>query len=211
MALECCHFTVDVWWRWNVVTSLWMCGGAGMLSRHCGCVLTLECCHFTVNVWWRWNVVTTVDVRWRWNVVTSLWMCGGAGMLSLHCGCVVALQHVSPVPLSLNTFTVRIWIAIRKCLHEFEYNPEVCGATNGSFKLNLHGIWDFFLYNGVNLFFCVSTIFLPINFLISHIILNHLSSVKKLHCNSTKKHQLNKTALISKQASFSSRGRMGYS
>jgi hypothetical protein len=41
VALESCHFTVDVWWRWNVVTSLLMCGGAGMLTLHCGCVVAL--------------------------------------------------------------------------------------------------------------------------------------------------------------------------
>jgi hypothetical protein len=56
-----------------------MCGGAGILSLHCGCVVALECCHFTVDVWWHWNVVI------------SLSMFGGAGM-SLHCGCVVTLE-----------------------------------------------------------------------------------------------------------------------
>ena len=57
-----------------------MCGGAGMLSLHCGCVVALECCHFTVDVWWRWNVIT------------PQLKCGGAGMLSLYGGCVVALE-----------------------------------------------------------------------------------------------------------------------
>ena len=50
----------------KVHKSLWMCGGAGILSLHCGYVVTLEYCHFTVGVWWRWNIVT------------SLWTCGGA-------------------------------------------------------------------------------------------------------------------------------------
>jgi len=76
---EYCHFTVDVWWRRNVVTLLLMCGGAGMLSLYCWCVVALECFHFTVDVWWRWNAAT------------SLWTCGGAWILSLHCGRVVAL------------------------------------------------------------------------------------------------------------------------
>jgi hypothetical protein len=56
MALEWCHFTAHVWWRWNVITSQWKYGGAGMLSLHSGSVVTLECCHFTVDVWWRSNV-----------------------------------------------------------------------------------------------------------------------------------------------------------
>jgi hypothetical protein len=34
VALEYCHFTVDVWWRSKVVTSLLMCGGVGMLSLY---------------------------------------------------------------------------------------------------------------------------------------------------------------------------------
>jgi len=33
MTLECCHFTVQVCWGWNV-TSQWICGDAGMLSLH---------------------------------------------------------------------------------------------------------------------------------------------------------------------------------
>jgi len=78
MALESCHFTTDVWWRWNFATSLWKCGGVWILSLHCGRVVAQECWHFTVDVWWRWNVVT------------SLLMCGGAGMLTLHCGRLVA-------------------------------------------------------------------------------------------------------------------------
>jgi len=127
VALECFHFTVDVWWHWNVITSLWMCGDAGILSLHCGCVVALERYHFTVDVWWRWNVVT------------SLWMCGGSPSCSVN-------------TLNPNTFTVRIRIAIGKCLHEFEYRPEVCEATNGS---NTKLAWDmgyFSLYNGVSLF-----------------------------------------------------------
>jgi hypothetical protein len=35
------HFTVGVGWRWNIITLLWMCGGAGM-SLHCGCVVPLH-------------------------------------------------------------------------------------------------------------------------------------------------------------------------
>jgi len=80
VVLECYHLTVEVWWCLNVNTSLWMCGGAGMLSLHSGYMVALECFHFTVDVWWHWNVIT------------SLWMCGDAGMLSLHCGCVVVLE-----------------------------------------------------------------------------------------------------------------------
>ena len=125
VVLECYHFTVEVWWCWNVITSQCKCGGAGMLSLHNGSVVVLECYHFTVEVWWCWNVIT------------SLWICGDAGMLALHCGCVVvlkcwhhcgcvvALQRVPPIPLIPNTFTFRIRTAIGKCLHEFEYRPEV--------------------------------------------------------------------------------------
>ena len=67
----------------------------------------------------------------------------------------MALQRVPPLPLTSNTFTVRIRIAIGRCLHEFEYRPEVCEATNGS---NTKLAWDmgfFSLYNGVSLFFHV--------------------------------------------------------
>ena len=53
VALECYHFTVEMWWCWNVITSQWKRGGAGMLSLHSGCVVALECYHFTVDVWWR--------------------------------------------------------------------------------------------------------------------------------------------------------------
>jgi hypothetical protein len=65
-----CHFAVDVWWGWNVFTSLWMSGGAGTLSLHCDFRVALECHHFTVDVWWCWNVVYhfTVEVRWRSNM-----------------------------------------------------------------------------------------------------------------------------------------------
>jgi len=48
--LECYHFTVEVWWCLNVITSQWKCGGAGMLALHCGYVVTLECYHFTMDV-----------------------------------------------------------------------------------------------------------------------------------------------------------------
>ena len=97
MALECCHFTVDVRWRWNVVTSLWMCVDAGMLSLHCECVVALECCHHCGCAETLKCCHFTVDVWWRCDAVTSLRMCGGAGMLSLHCRCVVALEccHVT--------------------------------------------------------------------------------------------------------------------
>ena len=44
----------------NAVTSLWMCGGAGMLSLHCWYMVALECYHFTVDMWWRWNVVISL-------------------------------------------------------------------------------------------------------------------------------------------------------
>ena len=67
VVLECYHFTMEVWWCWNVGTSLWICSDAGMLSLHNGCVLTLECYHFTV-------------------------MCDDAGMLALHSGSVVMLE-----------------------------------------------------------------------------------------------------------------------
>jgi hypothetical protein len=50
VALEYCHFTADVWFRWNIVTLLRMCGGAGILLLYCGCVVDLEICHFTVDV-----------------------------------------------------------------------------------------------------------------------------------------------------------------
>jgi len=81
VALEYCHFTVDVWWRWNIVTSLWMCSDAGILSLHCLYEVVVEYCHFSVDVWWRWNIVT------------SLLIWGGAGILSLHCWCVVTLEY----------------------------------------------------------------------------------------------------------------------
>jgi hypothetical protein len=69
VVLECYHFTVEVWWCWNVITSQWKCGGA-------------------------LNVITS---QWKCggalNVITSQWKCGGgAGMLSLHSGCVVTLE-----------------------------------------------------------------------------------------------------------------------
>jgi hypothetical protein len=131
--MECCHFTADMWWRWNVIASLRMRGGTGVLSLHCGYMMAVEC-HFAA------------DVRWHWNVFTSLRISGGAGMLSLHSGCLVvlecylslhcgsavALQHVPPIPLSPNTFFGRLRIVIGKRLRKFEYRPEVCGATNGS-------------------------------------------------------------------------------
>ena len=71
---------MNVWWRLNVITSQWKCGGAWMLSLHSGSVVVLECYHFTMEVWWCWNVGT------------SLWICSDAGMLSLHNGCVLTLE-----------------------------------------------------------------------------------------------------------------------
>jgi hypothetical protein len=59
VVLECYHFTVDVWWCWNVITSQWMCGNAEMLALHSECVVVMECWHFTVEVWWCWNVGTS--------------------------------------------------------------------------------------------------------------------------------------------------------
>jgi hypothetical protein len=79
VVLECCQFTADAWWLWNVITSVRICGGAGM-SFHCGCVMALECYHFTANV------------RRRWNVVISVLMCSGSGKLSVQSGCVVTME-----------------------------------------------------------------------------------------------------------------------
>jgi hypothetical protein len=94
----------------------------------------------------------------------------------------VALQHVPPIPLSPNTFTGRLRIVIEKRLRKFECRPEVCGATNGS---NTKPAWDMGFIFIMTWVYFLSTIFLPISFLNSHIIPNHLSYVSKPHCNST--------------------------